>query len=100
MSCDIKTWNAHVHEADGKRTLHVTGEGECTSSGHTLSLERTNEGIIDNPDVIAIALKIDEPEVGADVITPETVEGIFEIGGDPATRVEIRGAASVSVPIE
>ena len=36
MSCEIDTWSAHTHQADGKRTLHVLGEGQCNSSGHTL----------------------------------------------------------------
>jgi hypothetical protein len=100
MSCDIKNWAAHIHEDGGERTLHVTGEGECTTSGHSLRLIRTNEGIVDDPDVIVLALEVDEPDGGAEVITPEKVEERFSIGNDPATKVQVRGAVSATFPIE
>jgi hypothetical protein len=100
MSCEIDTWNAHVHESDGKRTLHVIGEGQCNSSGHALRLVETNEGTPGDPNSIVLALEVDEPDVAAEVITPEKVEGHFEIGDDPATQVVIRGAASATIPID
>ncbi|MDP9228034.1 MAG: hypothetical protein M3M99_03150 [Actinomycetota bacterium] len=100
MSCEIRTWEAHTHEKDGKTTLHVTGEGECTSSGHSLRLVRANEGTVDDPDLIVLALEVDEGDAGAEAATPEKVEGFFSIGGDPATKVEVRGAASATFPIE
>ncbi len=100
MSCEITIWDAHVHEKKGKRTLHVTGEGECTSSGHTLRLVRDNEGIYDDPEVFAVKLEVEDSDVGSPVATSEKVEEFFDLGGDPVTRVVVRGAASETVPIE
>ena len=100
MGCEIDSWSAHVHEGDGGRTLHVTGEGECSSAGHALRLVRTNEGIVDDPDRIVLALEIDEPDAAAQVITPAKVDAHFELGDDAATQVVIRGAASATIPIE
>ena len=100
MTCEITIWDAHVHEKNGKRTLHITGEGECTSSGHTLRLVRALDGVIDDPEIFAVTLEVDDSAVGSPVATPEKVEEFFDLGGDPASRVEVRGAASATVPIE
>lgn len=100
MSCEIKNWNAHVHEQNGARTLHVMGEGECTTAGHQLRLVRGDEGIVDDPSLVVLELEIDEPVGAAAVVTPQAVEGFFSIGRDPASRVEIRGAASATIPID
>jgi hypothetical protein len=100
MSCEIKTWNAHVHEQGDARTLHVMGEGECTTTGHQLRLVRTDEGIVDDPTLVVLELEMDEPEGRPAEVTPQTVEGFFSIGSDPATKVEIRGAATASFPID
>lgn len=100
MSCEIKSWQAHVHEQGGARTLHVMAEAECTSVGHQLRLVRGDEGIDDDPSLVVLELEIDEPTGAADEATPHGVEGFFSIGSDPATKVEIRGAASATFPID
>ena len=53
-------------------------------------LVETNEGTPGDPNSIVLALEVDEPDVAAEVITPEKVEGHFDIGDDPATQVVIR----------
>lgn len=100
MSCEIESWSAHIYDDGGERVLHVIGEGSCTATGHSLRLSRTNEGIVDDPDVFVVALEVDEPDLANPVITPAKVEETFPIGDDPATRVEVRGDASASVSIE
>ena len=100
MSCEIKNWQAHVHEQGGARTLHVVAEAECTSAGHQLRLVRANEGVADDPSLVVLELEIDEPAGAPDVVTSHGTEGFFSIGSDPATTVEIRGAASATFPID
>lgn len=100
MSCEIKSWSAHIHEQGGARTLHVIAEAECTTAGHQLRLVRANEGIADDPSLVVLELEIDEPVGAADTVTAHPVEGFFSIGSDPAATVEIRGAASATFPID
>ena len=38
--------------------------------------------------------------LAAEAITPEKVEGHFDIGDDPATQVVILGATSATIPID
>lgn len=100
VSCEMKNWQAHVHEQGGARTLHVIGEAECTAAGHQLRLVRGNEGVADDPSLVVLELEIDEPGGAAGEVTNTGVEGFFSIGSDPATKVEIRGAASATFPID
>ena len=87
MGCTIDRWTAKATGTDSNRVITVKGEGECTTSNFQLRLEPTNEGIIDNPDLAALKLVIDEPEAGPEVMTPVQVE--TEIQGDPAVTVRI-----------
>ena len=99
MGCTISEWQATATGQADERVITVIGEGECTSSGHVLRLEPTNEGIVDDPDTVALRLVVENPEVGAEVITPVHVE--TEIHGDPATCVRIdtpSGSEGVSDP--
>ena len=59
MGCRIETWSAKL-EAD---RLTVIGTGECTQR-RTFSLEPTNEGIVDEPDLISTATADREPAIG------------------------------------
>jgi hypothetical protein len=75
MGCKIERWTAR---RDGRR-LRVSGEGECTEGGYEIRLELTNEGIVDEPDLIALRLHIEPPEAGPTVITPVSVEWSTEV---------------------
>jgi hypothetical protein len=88
MSCTIEQWTATATGSGSGREITVVGEGECSHSGYRLTLEPTNEGVWDNPEVIALALAIEELEGGAEVITPVKVERT--VRDKTATRVEIR----------
>jgi hypothetical protein len=74
MGCKIEKWQAATQTENGARLLEVIGEGECTQGGYSLRLESTNEGIRDDPEVVALRLIITPPEAGTDVITPARVE--------------------------
>jgi len=87
MSCTIDDWEATAAGAGSTRVITVKGRGECTQGGHQLRLEPTNEGVIDDPNVTALRLVIEEPEVGTDLMTPVEVKA--EVHGDPAIRVRI-----------
>lgn len=88
MSCSIEEWKASASGEGEDRVIKVSGDGECTRDGCSARLEPTNEGIVDNPEIAVLSLKVDCPEIGLEVMRPVHVEA--EIEGDPATKVEIR----------
>jgi hypothetical protein len=87
MSCQIDDWKASASGFADERVITVTGDGECTTGGHKLRLEPTEEGVFDDPDIVALKLVVEEPEAGPEVITPVHVE--TEIKGDPAIKVRL-----------
>jgi hypothetical protein len=87
MGCKIARWSARATGSGPDRVIKVSGDGECSRAGYELRLEPTNEGIVDDPDVVALRLVVEESEVGAEVITPVHVE--TEVRGDPAVKVRI-----------
>jgi hypothetical protein len=70
----------------------------CTSTGHTLRLEYGNPGINPDPEVIVLELRVDEPDVGGDAMTPESVHFEDEIGPQPK-RVHVRTPGDDDVAI-
>jgi hypothetical protein len=74
MGCKIDSWQAAATSDDGGRQLVITGDGSCTQGGFKLLLKPTNEGIVDDPAVIALRLVVTAPAAGPDVITPAHVE--------------------------
>jgi hypothetical protein len=88
MGCKIDSWQATATSDDGKRQLVVIGDGSCTQGGFTLLLEPTNEGIVDDPALIALRLVVTAPEMGTDVITPAHVEYRTEVG-EAVNRIRI-----------
>jgi hypothetical protein len=87
MGCKIDRWSAQSNGSGEDRVIKVSGDGECNQAGYELRLEPTNEGVVDDPEVVALRLVIEEKEAGAEVITHVHVE--TEVRGDPATRVRI-----------
>ncbi len=73
MSCRSEEWTASARREGGERQLRVEGRMECTTDGHTLTLEPDNEGVYDDPKVIVLKLTVREPENAIQVITAETV---------------------------
>lgn len=87
MSCKVEKWAASATGAGEERVIKVVGEGTCSHGGCTVSLKPTNEGVIDNPDEVALSFEADCSGIGPEVITPFQVEEKIE--GDPATIVRI-----------
>jgi hypothetical protein len=85
MGCDIRDWTA-IREGG---QLFVRGDGTCTEGGYELRLDLTNEGIVDEPDLVALRLRIDAPEAGPDVITPVSVEWSTNDPGGGIRRVRV-----------
>src|SRR5438132_11525061 len=101
MSCECNEWSASAKRVSGPkpaRTVDVIGRCICTRTGHKLKLAYGNPGI--NPDrkLVVLDLTIEEPEIGHDTMTPETVEFRGEIGLEPE-RVEVRMPSGKTVTI-
>jgi hypothetical protein len=87
MGCTVDQWLAKATGSGSDRIITVTGKGECTRGGDKARLERGNDGIVDDPEVLVLRLVVEEAEFGPDVMTPFEVE--IEVQGDPAVRVRI-----------
>jgi hypothetical protein len=87
MGCTVDQWAASATGSGSDRVITVRGKGECTGGGYELCLKPTNEGVIDQPDTVALRLVVEEPEVATDVMTPVAVE--TQIYGDPAIKVRV-----------
>lgn len=88
-------WSAWYNRMPGgdDPLLHVTGRCSVPSSSATATLELGNEGIVDEPDLIALDLKIKVPEVGDARVTEVDVRWEGNVGPD-VRRVRIQGAAN------
>jgi hypothetical protein len=87
MACTIDRCAATATGSGTERVITVVVEGECPRTGYAVELKPTNEGVWDDPDVVALALAVEEGEVGDETITPFTARK--EIHGDPAIRVRL-----------
>jgi hypothetical protein len=107
MGCNCGQWEAWRNRMPGDdpdrgKLVRVSGTCQCDIDGYEITLAPTNEGIKDDPSLIALRCVIKAPEAGATVMTEEAVnwEGAAEeavtriridCGGD-STFVEIRDA--------
>lgn len=96
---DWSAWYNRMPGADDPE-LHVAGKVECESSSVELRLELDNEGIVDEPDLIALRLTATEPDAGDTQWMVKDVEWRGDVGPDIG-RVRIQGdcQAEVSVSI-
>jgi hypothetical protein len=93
MACDCGQWEAWRNRVPGDgpdrgELVRVSGTCQCDSDGYEITLASTNEGIIDDPRLIALRCVFEPPDMGATVMTEEQVnwEGAVE---DAVTRVRI-----------
>ncbi len=105
MGCDCGSWEAWRNRMPGDdpdrgMMVRVTGSCECDRDGYEISLEPTNEGIVDDPSLIALRCVIKEPDIGPTVMTQQQVE--WEEPTDEAvTRIRIDcGDQSSLAPIQ
>lgn len=76
MACsDFGHWSAVRDSMPGDNgpTLRIDGKCTCTSTGHTLTLEPDNEGIVDDPDMQVFRLIVQEPKAGGGMVTEEPI---------------------------
>lgn len=78
--------------------LHVVGKIGCSSSATKIMLSPGNEGVVDDPDLFVLDVKITEPEVGDDRYREVDVEWAEDVG-QHAKRVEIRGDCKAVVDV-
>lgn len=105
MGCDCGQWEAWRNRMpspgpDRGKMVRVSGTCECDMDGYEIRLKPTNEGVFDDPAVIALRCVVIAPDAGPTVMTEERVdwEGAVEEGvtriridcGDSSTSVEIR----------
>jgi hypothetical protein len=88
-SWDASSFTATAAYTGENRLVTVEGSGECPQGGFLVELVPGNAGI--NPDPTELVLEIREtpPEVGTAVITPHSIEGVFEVSQE-VRRVVIR----------
>lgn len=97
MNCE---WNARYNAMPGADhdVLRVTGECEVDSSSVELELEETNEGFVDQPELIALRLKAHRPDFGDTMIATKTVQWERPVTG--IERVRITGEADATIPVQ
>jgi hypothetical protein len=88
MDCrDWEAWRDRMPGADAT-VVHVRGVCTVDSSSVNVWLEPGNEGIIDDPDLLALDVKSSRPDFGDDLMTDKEVSWA---GTDPAKTVRIQG---------
>jgi len=80
-----------VEDAAGNR-LRVEVDCSCDTGGHAVTLAPTYEGIWDDPELIALELKVEEPS-GSSTSAITSEQAVFETSIDgEVQRVGIRKA--------
>lgn len=92
-----KAWYNRMPGA-GDPELRVTGTCEVESSSMRAPLELGDEGIIDEPDLIALELRLERPEVGDDRMSEIPVEWHGDVGPN-IKRVRIQGDAQAEIEV-
>jgi hypothetical protein len=97
MECmDWDAWYDQMSGADHD-VLHVAGRCEVESSSVELSLEPGNEGIVDDPELFVLELRVQRPPVGDDKMTEKEVSWRETAPG--IKRVRIQGAAEATLKV-
>ena len=93
-------WTAWYNRMPGTddRELHVAGKVECESSSIQLSLELDSDGIVDEPDLIALRLTATMPAIGDTQWIVKDVGWSGDVGPD-ITRVRIQGDCQAEIPV-
>jgi len=88
---DFRDWSAVRDTMPGPDgpVLRIRGTCTCTSTGHRVTLEPDNEGIVGDPEVQVFRVRIEEPRAGGTAMTEEPVayDGPWD---GRSTRVVIR----------
>ena len=97
MECfDWDAWYDKMPGADHD-VLHVAGRCQVASSSIELWLEPGNEGIVDDPELIVLELRANEPPAGDDMMVEKEVSWKGRAPG--IKRVRIQGGARAGVTV-
>lgn len=93
-------WTAWYNRMPGTddRDLRVAGKVECESSSIEVRLELDNEGVADEPDLIALRLTATRPDFGDTQWIVKDVDWKGDVGPDIA-RVRIQGDCEAEIPV-
>jgi hypothetical protein len=83
-----------IHDAE----LHVFGTCHLPSSNIEVSLELADPGVASEPEVVALRLRLSEPDFGDDLMTDREVKWNQDVGPD-VKRVRIVGDAEASIEV-
>jgi hypothetical protein len=95
--CSADDFRAQATGAGARRTLTVDGRCTCPQAGYTLRLEPTPTSA---DDVVVLALVVERPAFGADMISSTPVHYRTEIGPEARTVVIHHPRGSITIPIE
>ena len=97
MECmDWDAWYDQMPGADHD-VLHVAGRCEVESSSVELSLEPGNEGIVDDPELIVLELRVQRAPAGDDMMAEKEVSWKGTAPG--IKQVRIQGAADATIKV-
>jgi hypothetical protein len=95
-------WEAWYNDEPGPepdRRLHVAAHCAFASGSIKWSLEPTNEGIVDDPDLFVLRLSVDDPGLGTGDFVETTIDWTGD-AGQGIKRVAVRGDADVTVDVK
>ena len=97
-----RDWSAWYNRMPGAEdpNLYVSGVCVLASRSQTAELEFRPDGIVDEPDVLTLALVITGPEIGDAAIKECTVTWKDDVGPDIKTvRIRVPDAGVVSIDV-
>jgi hypothetical protein len=95
--CSADDFRAQATGSGEVRTLTVDGRCTCPQAGYMLRLEPTPAGAYD---VVVLALVVEQPAFGADVISSTPVQYRTEIGPEMRKVVIRHPRGAITIPIE
>lgn len=97
---DCRDWEAWYNRMPGTNDprLHVAGKCTLESSSISISLVPGNEGIVDEPDLFVLDLRVERPDIGDTQVVERDVSWVGDAGPSIA-RVRIQGGASAQVSV-
>jgi len=86
---DCLGWDAWYDRMPGSDPdiLHVVGQIGCPSSATSLSIDYTNEGVMDDSALIALLLMVDEPAMGDDQYVEKEIPWSDRVAGIETVRI-------------
>jgi hypothetical protein len=96
----LDEWAAWYDRMPGRNdpNLHVTGKIRCFSGSIQLRLEPGNEGVVEQPELFVLELKVDEPTGGTTDVVDKPVDWSDDVG-QGIRVVRIQGPCSATIDV-